>query len=117
MQVFDSGAIPGGVDGTAVGTGLFSAFVFANANFGQVYEVNLSTQAQTLIATGGSRGDFVTVDPSTNTLLLTQTDRIIRLTGASFTSVPEPSPVALAGAAAGVCGLASLWRRRKRFDA
>src|SRR5262249_52086748 len=92
-QVFDSGAIPGGVDGTAAGVGpIFGQYIFANTNGGQVYEVNLTTLAQTLIATGGSRGDYVTVDPSNSTLLITQTDRIMRLSGASLVAVPEPSP-------------------------
>ena len=57
-------------------------------------EINFATDAQTLIASGGSRGDFVTVDPSNNSLLLTQSDRIIRLTpgsGAGFGPVPEAS--------------------------
>jgi sugar lactone lactonase YvrE len=113
-QVFDSGAVPGGVDGTAAGAGpLFSNFVFANTNSGQVYEVNLTTSAQTLIATGGSRGDFVTVDPTNNTLLLTQTDRIIRLSGASFV-VPEPSPLVLAGVLGVLACAARLTARRFR---
>ncbi len=60
---------------------------------GTLYEINLNTGSQTLIASGGSRGDFVTVDPSNDTLLITQTDRIQRLNGATFT-VPEPSTLA-----------------------
>jgi hypothetical protein len=43
--------------------------------------VDLATGAQTLLASGGSRGDLVAVDPSDATLLLTQTDRILRLHG------------------------------------
>src|SRR5262249_16652854 len=97
-QVFDSGPIPGGVDGTAAGTGpIFSNFIFGNTNSGQVFEVNLTTSVQTLIATDGSRGDFVTVDPTNNTLLLTQTDTMVRLSGASFTIVPEPTSALLLG--------------------
>ena len=109
-QVFDSGAIPGSADGTAVGAGPFAGFIFANTNSGQLFEINLTTMAQTLIATGGSRGDFVTVDPATNTLLITQTDRIQRLNGASFV-VPEPSSIALIGI--GLAGLAVARLRRK----
>jgi hypothetical protein len=110
-QVFDSGAIPGGVDGTAAGTGPFSSFVFANTNSGQLYEINLTTNAQTLIATGGSRGDFVSVDPLTNTLLITQTSIVQRLNGASFV-VPEPSSFALIGV--GVFGFVVSRRLRRR---
>jgi hypothetical protein len=109
-QVYDSGLIPGGVDGTAVGAGLFSGLIFANTNGGTVYEVTLgSNPMQTLIASGGSRGDFVTVDPSTNTLLITQTDSIVRLNGASF--VPEPASFVLLGT--GFLGLLSTLTPRR----
>jgi hypothetical protein len=112
-QVFDSGFISGGPDGAAVGTGLFAGQLFVNTNSGTVYEINVATNAQTLIATGGSRGDFVTVDPTNNTLLLTQTDRIVRLNGASFTAVPEPGPLVLAGVGA-LVGLGAYgWKRRR----
>ncbi len=108
--VFDSGFIPGGVDGTAAGAGLFSNYVFANTNSGTLYEINLTTLSQTLIATGGSRGDFVTVDSTNNTLLITQTDRIQRLNGATFT-VPEPGAIALL-LAGGMAGMGLFLRRR-----
>ncbi len=64
-QVFDSGFIPDGIDGTAIGYGNLAGNIFVNTNGGTVFEVNLTTNAQTLIASGGSRGDFVTVDPVT----------------------------------------------------
>jgi hypothetical protein len=96
-QVYDSGLIPGGVDGAALGAGSFAGLLFVNTNGGTVVEVTLGNNPlQTTIATGGSRGDFVTVDPSTNTLLITQTDSIIRLNGASFT-IPEPASFSLLG--------------------
>lgn len=96
-QVFDSGYIGSGVDGTAAGSGAFSNLLFANLNNGKLIEIDLTTHAQTVIGIGGSRGDFVTVDPSNNTLLITQSDRILRLTGASFTAVPEPGSLVLMG--------------------
>ena len=112
-QVFDSGFIPNGPDGTAVGTGpLFSNYLFVNTNGGTVVEINLTTFAQTTIATGGSRGDLVSVDASTNTLLLTQTNSIIRLSGASF-AVPEPASLLMAVTAlwrASGCGRATVKR-------
>jgi PEP-CTERM motif len=121
--VFDSGLIPGGVDGTSLGFGKLAGNIFVNTNSGTVFEVNLATGLQTLIATGGSRGDFVSPDPNDNSLLLTQTDRIIRLTAPSGSgfgppppvlplTVPEPSSLALLSL--GGLALAS-WRRwRKR---
>jgi hypothetical protein len=50
-------------------------------NDGTVWQVDLGIGARTLIASGGSRGDLVAVDPSDGTLLLAQTDRILRLHG------------------------------------
>ena len=106
---FDSGAISGGIDGTAAGAGTFSNDLFVNLNNGSLVEINLTTLTQTVIATGGSRGDFVTVDPSNSSLLITQTDRILRLNGASF--VPEPSSLALISL--GGLGLLG-WAHRRR---
>ena len=112
LQVFDSGLIAGSPDGAAVGTGLFANELFVNTHSGELIEINLLTSAQTLIATGGSRGDFVTVDPTNDTLLITQTDSILRLTGAAtFTPTPEPATLSLVTSGLVV---GATWRRRKR---
>jgi PEP-CTERM motif len=115
-QVFDSGGIPGGPDGTAIGlSGTIANELFVNTNGGTVVEVDLSTLAQSTILTGGSRGDFVTVDPITNTLLITQTDSILRLTPISggFTGgVPEPSTWAMM--ILGFMGVGFMAYRRKQ---
>ena len=113
-KVFDSGFVPGGVDGTALGTGNLAGNIFANTNSGTLVEINLATDAQTLIASGGSRGDFVMVDPSNGTLLLTQTDRIIRLSGGSFAPVPEASSFVSLGLLLGLGGLTISVRRKRR---
>src|SRR5262249_8855776 len=63
-NVFNSGPIPGSVDGTAIGTGALAGYVVANTNAGTVVLVNLTTLAQTVIANGGGRGDFATLDPN-----------------------------------------------------
>ncbi|CAN5871212.1 hypothetical protein BH11PLA1_BH11PLA1_15550 [soil metagenome] len=103
-QVFDSGFVPGGIDGTALGFGPFTGYVYANTNSGTVIEINLLTHAQTVIATGGSRGDFVSSDPFlTGDLLLTQTDSVLRLSG-----IPAPSSMALLA----IGGLLTSRRRR-----
>jgi hypothetical protein len=78
--VYNSGFIPGNPDGVAEGIGPLAGNLFVNCNNGTVVEINISTNQQTLIASGGSRGDFVTVDPHDGSVLLTQTDRIIRMT-------------------------------------
>ena len=112
-QVFNSGFI-NTVDGTALGFGSLTGNIFANTNDGRLLEVNLTTLAQTVVATGGSRGDFVTVDPN-GSLLVTQTDRIQRLTprsGGTFTSTPEPGTFGLL--AAFLVPTAGLLLRRRR---
>ncbi|MEP6755633.1 MAG: PEP-CTERM sorting domain-containing protein, partial [Chthonomonadales bacterium] len=73
------------------------------------------TSASTLIASGGSRGDFVAVDPN-GTLLLTQIDRIQRLTapqGGGFGQTPEPGTLAMIGGMGAFGGLFLVRRRRK----
>jgi hypothetical protein len=114
-QVFDSGFIAGSPDGATLGFGTLAGNIFVNTNGGTLVEVNLTTSVQTILASGGSRGDFVDVDPNNDTLLLTQTDRILRLTpppGGSF-AVPEPSTLAMTGMAA-LIGLGASCRRGRR---
>jgi hypothetical protein len=92
--VFDSGLISGAPDGIALGAGTLAGNIFVNTNGGDLVEVNLKTSAQTVIASGGSRGDFVTADPNNGTLLVTQSDRILRLAGpagGSFTTTSSGS--------------------------
>ena len=93
--------------------GTLAGNIFANTNGGTVVEVNLATQLPPTIATGGSRGDFVTVDPN-GTLLLTQTDSIDRLTapiGGSFLTPESASSILMAGM--GCLGAARVYARRK----
>lgn len=113
-QTFASGAIPGGADGAALGLGTLAGNIFVNTNSGTVFEINTTTLLQTLIASGGSRGDFATVDPN-GSLLITQTGIIQRLTplgGGTFVVTPEPGMLGLF-TSVGFCGLAGLVRRRR----
>ena len=113
--VFDSGFIPGGVDGTAVGYGSLTGNLFVNTNGGTLMEISLANSfLPTAIASGGSRGDFVSVDPNNGTLLLTQSDRILRLSGGNFSPVPEASSVISFGLMLlGGCGVFLASRKRK----
>jgi len=83
-KVFDYSALSGSsitqMDGIALGYGALTGKIFANTNNGFVYEIDLKTGAATTIASGGSRGDFVSLDVTgQGALLITQTDRIMRL--------------------------------------
>jgi hypothetical protein len=77
-----------GYDGAAFGLGSLAGYVYVNCNNGDVYEFGVPWGANAgvdnLLLTGGSRGDFIAVDPIVTSggfpsLLLTQTDRITRL--------------------------------------
>ncbi len=115
LKVFDSGRIDG-VDGTVLGQGSLAGKLYANTNFGELFEIDLIDPTQRrLIISNGTRGDFVSVDPYDGTLLVTQSTGILRLTapaGGSFSnqSVPEPSSF-LVFAAAAVC--TSVVRKRR----
>jgi hypothetical protein len=118
--VFDSGFIPGNADGAAVGFGALAGNIFVNTNSGTVVEVNLSTLMQTTIADGGSRGDLVSVDPFDSSLFITQTDRVMRLSGpvgSGFGPNPVPEPASMALFGIGVLGLvAYAWRKKRAGD-
>jgi hypothetical protein len=113
VKLFDSGSIANGPDGVATGAGNLAGDIFVNTNGGTLVEIDTTTKAQTVIASGGSRGDFEAVDPN-GTLLLTQSDRVLRLTpgpGGWFGDTPEPGALALL-AALSLPGGALVLRRR-----
>jgi hypothetical protein len=83
LKVFTSGQLPAGTndaDGISIGSGDLRNELFVNTNQGTIVEVSItSPPTYTIIASGGSRGDFAIVDPNNGTFLLSQTDRVVRL--------------------------------------
>ena len=114
VKVFDSGFVPGGIDGVGVGSGAFAGLIVVNTNNGNLVEINLATNLQTLLATGGSRGDFVAPDPN-GTLLISQSDRIVRLNGGFGGTVPEIDNSFFGAAVLGAMAFEVFGRRRRRL--
>jgi hypothetical protein len=112
---FDSGFISG-ADGAALGSGGLLGKLIVNTNFGEVWEVDLNTSIQVLIANGGSRGDLVSVDTAGNgSLLLSQSDSIVRLTndnGGFQGGITTPEPATWATGMLGAAIVAFVARRR-----
>ena len=118
--VFDSGVIPGVIDGIALGTRSLAGNIFVNTNTGTLVEVNLMSLTQTVIGIGGSRGDFVEADPNNGSLLLTQSDSVLRLTapsGGGFTPTPAPYSLVMSSVLIGVLAVVWSYRRMKRTKA
>jgi sugar lactone lactonase YvrE len=64
--------------------------LFVNCNNGSIVMVNVHAKnAQTIVASGGSRGDFVTVGPD-GYLYATQVDRVEQIQPAIFAPVEQP---------------------------
>jgi hypothetical protein len=67
-------------DGITLGAGALAGYLFVNTNDHRVVMMSAADPSiRQVIASGGSRGDFAIVDPSNDSVLLTQSDRIERL--------------------------------------
>jgi sugar lactone lactonase YvrE len=118
--VFDSGFVPGQPDGIAIGaSGPLAGKIYVNTNGGELIEIDLATKVQLVMLTGGSRGDFVSVDPYNGTLLITQTDQILRLTpiNGGFEGATTPLPATLPLFVSGLGALVFLTYLKKRKQA
>src|SRR5262249_9807370 len=119
-NVFSSGSISGGSDGMGVISGsALNGRLIVNINDGTVMLIDTTnpdnTTNRTIIATGGTRGDFTSPDQNDGSLFLAFTDAAYRLKIAGGTiggpTVPEPSSIALVGVMS--IALAGYgWRRR-----
>lgn len=115
LKTYAAGSAP---DGTGViSGGKFNGDVVVNGNFGTVGLLDPTTSSFVIIASGGTRGDFVSPDSNNGSLFLSQNEAVDRLscTGCSFSgpTTPEPATFWLFGAA-----LSSLLliRRRKTIQ-
>ncbi len=109
-------------DGTGViAGGVFDGDIIVNSNNGTVGLINHLTGVETVIATGGARGDLVSPDTSNGTLLLSTTDTMYRLSCGpncsigSVGNVSEPATVGLM--TLGLAGVFVQRRRRRRAAA
>lgn len=105
-----------GVDGTGVISGTaYDGFIVADNNDGTVGLIDPATGIETIIADGGSRGDFVGPDLTNGTLFVSTADTMYRLKIAGGTiggppGVPEPATWAMMLGGFGLIG-AALRRR------
>ena len=116
-NVFNNFAISG-PDGIGfIRSGALAGNLIVNDNYGNVSLINTLTNAVTVIASGGSRGDYVGFDTTNGTLFLSQSDSLLRLSltggtigGGGGNGVPEPSTWAML--ILGFGGVGAALRRR-----
>jgi len=117
LQTFSGGGHS--PDGTGViSGGNFSGDVIVNNNDGTVALLDVTTGTESIIADGGTRGDFVSPDTNNGTLFLSQFDQVARLScgaGCSIGSPPPPPVPEPATSTLLLVGLAGLFAMTRRY--
>jgi hypothetical protein len=119
--VFSSGALFPSPDGTGVisSTNTLNGDIIVNNNNGQVDLLNPVTKGVTIIATGGSRGDYSSPDTNNGTLFLDYADVVGRLSCGADCSIggppppPAPEPASLILLGTGLAALAGFKKRKQ----
>ena len=111
-----------GADGMGIisSSNALNGNIVVNTNFGQLILLDpTGANPDIVIADSGSRGDYTTPDPN-GTLLITQSDSIMRLScgrdcgiGTSPPPTGAPEPITLSLFGAGLAGVGAMRRRRK----
>ena len=104
-QVFNSGALAGQPDGLAVisSNNSLNGKIIVNfngltVNAGFVGLLDPATKVLTTIASGGTRGDYASPDPSNGSLFLSYSDLVYRLSCGANCSIGLVPPAPVAGA-------------------
>lgn len=113
-----------GVDGTGVITShdALNGSIIANMNSGDIVLIDPVSGNSTLIASGGTRGDYTAPDVLNGTLFLAAADGVYRLScgidcgiGVPPPPIPEPETYAMLLAGLGLVGF-SVYRRKQHTE-
>jgi hypothetical protein len=123
--VFSSGFLFPSPDGTGVisSTNSLNGDIIVNNNNGEVDLLNPLTKVVTIIAAGGSRGDYSSPDTNNGSLFLDYSDVVGRLTCGKDCSIggppppPTPEPASLILLGTGLAALAGFKKKKQQSQA
>ena len=81
------------IEGSVLGTGTLADHIFLFNHAGELWEQNLDGADLTMIASGGSFLPLATADPHNGSLLFTDRDKVVRLSGGGLASADGETQV------------------------